>query len=359
MAAEADIDLVADLSEGTDAAQQQSDQQREEAPADVRSLLQKAMKDGSDEQLDNGERPRGPDGKFVEKVKTEEPPAGQEQNTQQPQDQGGQQPQDPNAVAEAIISKLPEGAREEVRGLLTTRDTAFNQYAQKLHDQLNGYDAIEQLISPRRDAWALNGLSPDTAIRQLFALSDFAGRDPAEFIRTFASQHNLDLSNLADDFDGDPALRDVNSRLDRFESQFTQSQTQQQQQVQHQQQVQLEQQIEQFATEKDATGNAVRPYFAEVANDVMMLIPGIRAVNPQATPQQVLSDAYERAVWANPSTRAKVNDAQRIQDARERADNARRAGSSITGGPTGEVPATKIEAKSVRDAIRLSYEEHR
>lgn len=355
-----DINIVDDLNEDVDTSQPSTT--ADDQPTDVRSLLQKAMKETGqeDQPEENGGRARNADGTFAPKTEQQQAPEGQQQDTTQPQE-GAQQPQDPNAVDEAVIAKLPENVRDEVRTLLTTRDTAFNQYAQKLHDQLNGYGAIEQLIAPRRDAWALNGLAPDVAVRQLFALSDFAGRDPREFIKWMAGQHSIDLTTIADDgdYDGDPALRQVLDKVGTLEQQLQQRDQQQQQTYQQQQEQQLAQQITQFATEKDSTGNPVRPYFDQVVNDVMMLIPGIKAANPQAAPTQVLQDAYDRAVWANPVTRGKMNEAVRLKEARERATNARKAGSSITGGPSGEVPAAQIEAGSVRDALKMSFEAHR
>ena len=93
----------------------------------------------------------------------------------------------------------------------------------------------------------------------------------------------------------------------------------------------ISQQLESFAGEKDASGNLKRPFFNDVRSQM-----GVFMQNGLANS---LEDAYEQAVWANPTTRQKFNqEANRAavlkkqQEERERATKAKNASSHIKSG---------------------------
>lgn len=326
----------------------------DDEPQDVRSLLNRAMKDTTDTGQDDG-RTRGPDGKFVAKPAVD--PNAQpvpDQNTQQQQGQT-----DLVAQTEAIISKLPDNMRTEVQQIIQARDAAFNNWVAPLVSQLNGFEAIEKVIGPRREAWARNGMSPEQAVNQLFALSDFASRDPAGFIQQFAATNNIDLTTLEDDGEQvDPEVLELRQKVAQLEQGFQSNQQQQQQQTQQQQHQERAQQVAQFATEKDAQGQLLRPHFEAVVDNIMQALPGLRAANPNAHPSQLLQSAYDTAIWANPTTRASLIEAERLKSASDRARNARQAGSSVTGAPGSDAQQAKPPANSVREALNLAILEH-
>lgn len=74
--------------------------------------------------------------------------------------------------------------------------------------------------------------------------------------------------------------------------------------------------IDQFADEKDATGNLVHPHFDKVLPQLIELY--------QANPQRGLKEAYESAVWMNPELRASLIAAER-QSVEQKAANAKAA----------------------------------
>jgi hypothetical protein len=86
--------------------------------------------------------------------------------------------------------------------------------------------------------------------------------------------------------------------------------TQGQQAAQHQSLVDF---TAQFAAETGTDNQPLRPHFAELGNGIVPFIAQVKAENPSASHKDVLSEAYERACWANPQVRGK---------------NARRAGST-------------------------------
>jgi hypothetical protein len=225
------------------------------------------------------------------------------------------------------------------------------------------YDALEQhIIGPRREAWAQGGMNPAVALNQLLNLSDFAGRDPGQFALWFADQHQLDLDALLDERDAqqgpqDPRLNGLQQEIAQLRNTIqgfvggtAERETQENLQV-----------VQTFAVEKDDKGALAHPYFAEVANDIKNYIPVVRNQQPNLRGQDVLKAAYDMAVWANPSTRARMQQAQMDAlkaQAGQEAARARQAGSSISGGPAGDASsAPNNPSRSIRDEILHAYQQ--
>jgi hypothetical protein len=226
-----------------------------------------------------------------------------------------------------------------------------------------GYDGLEQVIGQRRQAWAMQGMSEAQAVNQLLALSDFAGQSPTDFIGWFAGQHGIDLTALADgggsDEYIDPAVQELRQQVEQLTGTLTNI-TQGQQAAQHQSLVDF---TAQFATEAGQDGKALRPYFAELGNGIVPYIAQVKQENPSASHKDVLSEAYERACWANPQVRQKLlaaQDAQRLAGQREHAARAAHAGSSVTGqAPApGSTQPKDIGSGSVRDTLRAAMSQH-
>lgn len=195
------------------------------------------------------------------------------------------------------------------------------------------YDALEQIIGPRRNPWAMSGMQPVQAVNQLFALSDFAGQNPPEFIQWFAGQHGIDLEALAQGVpDIDPHLQALQNQVGQLTTQL-QGMTQGQQQAAHDQVVN---EITAFGAEVGGDGKLLRPYFDELGRDVLPFIQAIKAENPNMPNRDVLNAAYDRACWGNPVVRAKMQsaaDTERLAGQRETAMRAQAAGSSVVGAP--------------------------
>lgn len=220
-------------------------------------------------------------------------------------------------------------------------------------------EGVEQLISPRRDAWALNGMTETQALNQLLALSDFAGRDTAGFIRYIAENNGVDLEQLVLSQEPvDPTVKALQDQIAELQGHNSRV-TIQQQQAAHTQTVNG---VVAFASEKDAGGNLLRPHFEELGAEVLPYISAVKAANPNMPHNQVLQDAYERACWATPSVRSKMQaaanaaaDAERLRAGAEKVERARTASTSVKSGtPTGSQAAPPPGSGSLRDTIRAS-----
>jgi hypothetical protein len=276
------------------------------------------------------------------------------------QEQPGQQPaavQAPQGIDPAVFAALPAETQQHVARTMATVEEQAARY--------RGYDALETVIGPRRQAWAMQGMSEGQAVNQLLALSDFAGKSPTDFVQWFAGQHGIDLAAMTagaggdDDEYIDPAVQELRQQVADLTGTLT-SMTQGQQAAQHQSLVDF---TAQFAAEVGTDNQPLRPHFAELGNGIVPFIAQVKAENPSASHKDVLSEAYERACWANPQVRGKMlaaQEAQRLGEQRERAARAANAGSSVTGQApaSGSTQSKDIGSGSVRDTLRAAISQH-
>lgn len=270
---------------------------------------------------------------------------------------------DPNAVRPVAA---PTGIDPQVFASLPAETQA--SLARTMED-LNGrqqrfatLEPLEQIIAPRVDAWALNGMQPAQAVHQLLALSDFAGRDPAGFIKYIAQNNGVDLEELVLGMDPDDVIDPKYAALEKELAELkgtVQGQTQQQQQAVHERTVN---DVVAFATEKGPEGQPLRPYFEELGQAVMPYISMVKAQNPNWPHNQVLQEAYDRACWATPTVRSKMQaaadaagEAERLRSGAARVDSARTASASVRSGvPTSPPAAPDDKNRTLRDTIRAS-----
>lgn len=315
--------------------QEVGNEEQPQKPVSLRDQISSALKaDATPDaaKIDGGTQKRGADGKFI---------AAAADAQQQQQEPGAAQTATPVPYPQAGIpgldaatfATLPAETQQHVARTMEGLNQQAAQYA--------AYSQIEQVIAPRRNGWALAGVSEGQVINQLFALSDFAEKDPNGFVRYFASQRGLDLEELAfGDDQVDPNVAAQNQRIAELQARLD-GMTQQQQQAAHENTVQ---EIIQFADEKGADGKTLlRPYFAELGNAVLPFIEQALKANPNRPRTDILTEAYDAACWANPTVRAKLladreaaAEAKRVKDRMEAAQRASKAGVSIPSGAPGE-----------------------
>jgi hypothetical protein len=201
--------------------------------------------------------------------------------------------------------------------VLKREDEVSNGFKQK-SEEIKRYEPLEQVIGPRRQQLAREGLTEAQAINQLFALSDFAAQDLPGFIRYMAQARGLDLRTLVPQAASsqeqpteeqyvDPNLAALNKRVDTVAGALEKFfQSQQQQQVQT-----TQSQIEAFRTDpKHSHFDAVRPQMAALL---------------QTGQAKDLQEAYDMAVYANPTIRQQLIDQQRQEwEAAQAAEAAKR-----------------------------------
>jgi hypothetical protein len=237
--------------------------------------------------------------------------------------------------------RLPKHVQEELR---------------KGSEKVSKYDALEQVISPRRQALSATYGSEAAAIDQLFKISDFAEKNPAEFIQWFAQQRGINLGAYApqgtpkpNEVDGQQPeaaiLREVADLRQQIAS-ITQGQQQQYTQT-------LQQQIESFQTQKNPDGSLKHPYFNDVRVEMGALMQSGRV--------KTLDEAYDAAVWARPDIRSNLmerQEAQRRAEQQAKVNAAKSASATVSGAPGLGGGASEAPASTVREELVRSFRAH-
>lgn len=201
------------------------------------------------------------------------------------------------------------------------------------------YSAIDQLLEPRRQAIALQGNDEATYLKQILAASDFAARDPVNFVRWFAQQRGLTPQQLfaqaqQQQQQQHPQVDPEIARLYQAVNGLQQNWQQQQQVQQQAEAAVIQNEITAFETAKDDKGRPLHPYF----NEVRQLMGDF--VRAGRVSERDLKSAYDMACRADPEVSAKIAASERDRLQREqaaaqrkKAEAARKAGSSVTGTP--------------------------
>lgn len=267
-------------------------------------------------------------------------------------------------------TKLPPSIQQEIGRREQNRDNYLRQQVQKATDAQKRYSALDEVLAPRRQAFAAKGMNEAQVIGQLLALSDAASNDKPGFIRWFAKENGIDLATLTaanpDAAPVDPTLKAMQDELGRVKTALTTLHSTREAETR----AQAEQRvtgaiplISRWAAETDAQGQPKRPYFEAVADEIPDFIQRLKAKNPGRSESEYLQTAYDMAVWANPDTRAaeqsRESQKRQIEEQRksaEAAEIAKRTGASLAGSPSAS--PSQGPTGSVRGALEKAWASH-
>lgn len=308
-------------------------------------------------------RERGADGKFVAAAEGAQETPETTETTEQPDIASETEseaatpiasPPSMSAADKAEFAKLPPAMQAFVARRESEVTAGLQQKTQAIAEQKRRYDSVEQVLGPRRQQFAMMGVSEAQALGQLLALSDFATNDINGFLKYMAQNRGVDLRTLINNPDQpapqvDPVLAATQRQLQELQ-QSVQAMTSGQVQAQQQQ---VNNEIEAFRSAKSADGKPQHPHF-----EVLKVAMGALMQSGQADDLQA---AYDMAVRANPTTYAQFQAEQRAADqvkrdadAKAKAAKARQAQGTVLR-PTGTVPG-KPAPKSMEETAREVYE---
>jgi hypothetical protein len=200
----------------------------------------------------------------------------------------------------------------------------------------------------------VNNIHPAQYVSNLAAADEALRTNPQQAIREIARMYGIDLGSVqAGAQQGyqaplDPNLAALQQRLEQTER-FLNSRLQAEQQ---EKQTHILSLIERFKSDP------ANEHYEAVEADMLPMVSHLKATRPELSPDQVLKEAYDRAVHANPETRAKVfaaqqtaQEAARKAEAEKKASEARRVAQTnvATRGTVGASPSTP---KSMEETIR-------
>lgn len=256
---------------------------------------------------------------------------------------------------------------EELYGYNTRRDQEFAGYRQRT-------DPIWQVLEPYEQRYALQGMSLQQGIQQLFQSAEFLARSPDEALPWLASAYkpsnpSQTLSALAREWGVDvnaldtpyidPTVTALLTPLQQQVQQLNQQITQQQAAQQQAQQAALVQEIDAFETAKDANGQALHPHFRDVFDDML------KAINLGYA--NSVADAYKMACDINPAVRERAQSAaaeaarkKAMEEAAARtaaAEKAETASRTVTGKAKGQANRYRNLSDALREAARNAESE--
>ena len=198
---------------------------------------------------------------------------------------------------------------------------------------------VEDLLAPGRQARALKGIDDTSYIRNLVAAGDFLDKNPVEGLKYLAKQYGVDLSNLpSQQGGGEPAIPpEVQRELQRVAQENAEIKAALRQQYVGMEQGRLQEAsswIDQFASQTDASGAPLYPYFDEVLNELCL---NVQYQMQSGQPVDVHA-AYDRAIRMNDSVwlresqrRSETSRKEAEAKAKREAEEAKRAGYTLSG----------------------------
>lgn len=271
-----------------------------------------------------------------------------------------------NAEEKALLEGLQPEAQDVVRRVLARQDAAHTRRTQQVNEERKAFASIDEAIAHKRAEWRqVPGLTDAQALRNLIAVEDQFLKDPGGTIKWLAKSYNVDLNALVGRPAAQPAEADAsqpiphNPQIDaiipRFEALERNWTTFEQKQRQT-----AEQQVASEIAAFQAS-HPMKDYFPLIEADVVAEIHKIAAADPTMDRKAMLAEAYDRAIWGNPQTRAIAIQAQQQKVEGERAAaeagrvaKAKRAASGVR--QTSQ-PGKALPGNDLRDIVSKSMEE--
>ena len=329
--------------------------------ADIQAAIDKVEAGGDEPE------PVKPEPEVVQEV-VEEPESELPQEKEaQREEAEPQEPKEPEKEAKSQIEP-PQFFKKEYRERWSELDPEWQEYLtqyekQAREDYYKKSNSLAEerkrhleVIEPYRQQWAQLGLTPDQAVAQALSITQHLNQNPKETLAFLAQQYGIDFNESTDNDYIDPKIRELEQKVEAFEKAQLQQAQQQQAQVTNN----LQTEISTFETAKDASGNLQHPYFQEVRGLMQPYVEREWPAKRQLSPQQIMKEAYEAAIWAHPPTREKLLQRERLNgtttNIKETARAAKNRGVSINGAPgTSRQKAVDIEEyDSVDEAVEAA-----
>lgn len=254
-----------------------------------------------------------PDEKPQDGTGETDPAASTEDNSQQVQEVGAPKTWSKEALAD--WATIPERAKQEILKREEDALRGITMYKQ----QAEIGQAYDKVVEPYKPLLAAEGVDPVQLFQSFSAnhylLTRGTPEQKVEIARNLIHGYGIDFGALIESIGANP-VQTVDPEIQSLRAEIAQLRQESQSRQQQERTAlvsQAETEIEAFA--KDPANL----YFEEVVDDIQRLF--------QSGQANTLQEAYEKAVWLNPATRAKETErltAERLQQAQS-TEEARRA----------------------------------
>lgn len=271
---------------------------------------------------------RGDDGKFASDNPVTEGAENAAETTEEKNDQPSETAQEPaktpaieapnswSAEMKAKFGALPPDAQQYIADREREAHAAITQKG----EQIKAFEPIRQALDQNREVFIKNGVTEAEAISKYVAADRFLESNPVEAIKWLADSYGVDLRQFTTGTQQqDQSQQPSNEvyQLRRELAEIKNSLTARERSEHEAQTATVTKAINDFASKEE------NKYFSEVEEELMGLIPIIRSKEPGLTHGEVLQKAYDRAVYANPDVRQRIQaDQQKAAEDKRKAEQA-------------------------------------
>jgi hypothetical protein len=225
-------------------------------------------------------------------------------------------------------AKIDPDIREEI----LKREEDMNRGVQSLKEKSEYGSRLTNAASPYMAMIQSKGATLESFIvgqgNTMYGLQYGTPDQKVSILRNMAGMAGIDLANIQPPSEIERQLSPYMQKIQHLEQQINQ----QNQAATSQQDMSINQALTAFETEIDEKGGLTHPYFANVQNEMIAHIPLIRQNNPHFSHAEVLQQAYDNSIWANPDTRKQIQiqqdrmaEQERKRKAKEIAAKAKKA----------------------------------
>lgn len=276
--------------------------------------------------------------------------------------EAGKQPEQPEIPGIEMPASLKREFGEkwktlppDVKQFWAEREKTIHQGFTKMDDERSFAKNMRETIAPYQAMIQAEGSDPITATKTLlnFAYTMRHGSQDQKLalFDSMCDLYNLNRQDIYNRWVGNAPRQDP--QVSALQQQLADIQRQLQTEQQSRQQVedgQVNATIDDFASQEG------HEHFETVRYEMGLLLKEGIAND--------LEDAYQRAIWANPSIRSTLTAQQsqaeqtkRVAEAAAKVQQARKAGSSVTGAPGGNVQESGKPTGSIRDMLSTAFDE--
>lgn len=300
-----------------------------ETPVELPAEPQEPAKDG---------RERAPDGKFVAKtpeVEQSVPDQPSEAVADPAEKLAIRAPASWSPAAKAEFAALPAHVQQAV----AKREQEIDHGLRRKSEEVKRYEPLEQVLSPRRQLWAAQGIDDATAVKTLLAAQDLLESDfdrAIEFLhKSYGKTYQAQPAGQP--FTAQPAGNSQNPEFTALQQELAAIK----QQITSQHDADVTRQIEAFRQDP------ANLYYENVRDEMAVLL--------QTGKARDLPEAYEMACWMRSDIRPFLQKAQ-VKPVADPAEVARKraAGASVTGSPAEARGAPLNGNGSIEDDIRAA-----
>jgi hypothetical protein len=259
-------------------------------------------------------------------------PTSEDQPTQAPAPEASRDinraPSSWKPTAKAAWANLPPEIRAEVH----RRESDFLKGQSGLLPDAHLGQSMRSVIEPYRAIIDAEGGTPERAVADLLRTAALfrmgTAQQKQQALQQIARQYGISMEpdkrpdiQTADGQGFNQPTSYQDPRVDQL-FQYLQGQENARQ---HETQKQVESAANSWINESAPDGKPLRPYLDDVMPGMNVRVPAIRSQNPSLSHKEVLQQAYEQEIWANPEIRSLLIKQQQDEaSARSRTENQER-----------------------------------